>query len=27
VLVPRVIRNDADLQQAEAEAADHWQEN
>jgi NADH-quinone oxidoreductase subunit C len=27
VLVPRTIRNDADLVQAEAEAADHWREN
>ncbi len=27
VLVPRTIRNDADLMQAEAEAADHWREN
>ena len=27
VLVPRVIRNDADLEQARAEAADHWREN
>ena len=27
VLVPRVIRNDADLVQAKAEAADHWREN
>ncbi|KGI78156.1 NADH-quinone oxidoreductase subunit C [Oleiagrimonas soli] len=27
VLVPRVIRDDVDLQQAKAEAADHWQEN
>jgi NADH-quinone oxidoreductase subunit C len=27
VLVPRVIRDDADLLQAEAEAADHWREN
>lgn len=27
VLVPRVIRNDSDLEQARAEAADHWQEN
>ncbi len=27
VLVPRVIRDDADLEQARAEAADHWQEN
>lgn len=27
VLVPRVIREDADLQQARAEAADNWREN
>jgi NADH-quinone oxidoreductase subunit C len=27
VLVPRVIRDDADLIQAKAEAADHWREN
>lgn len=27
VLVPRVIRDDADLMQAKAEAADHWREN
>jgi NADH-quinone oxidoreductase subunit C len=27
VLVPRVIRDDVDLEQARAEAADHWQEN
>ena len=27
VLVPRVIRDDADLLQAKAEAADHWREN
>ncbi|HET6586496.1 MAG TPA: NADH-quinone oxidoreductase subunit C, partial [Oleiagrimonas sp.] len=27
VLVPRVIRDDSDLLQAHAEAADHWQEN
>ncbi len=27
VLVPRTIRNDADLMQARAEAADHWREN
>jgi NADH-quinone oxidoreductase subunit C len=27
VLVPRTIRNDADLMQAKAEAADHWREN
>ena len=27
VLVPRVIRDDADLVQAKAEAADHWREN
>jgi NADH-quinone oxidoreductase subunit C len=27
VLVPRVIRNDADLDQARAESADHWREN
>ena len=27
VLVPRTIRNDADLVQAKAEAADHWREN
>jgi len=27
VLVPRTIRNDADLLQAKAEAADHWREN
>ena len=27
VLVPRVIRDDADLEQAQAEAADHWREN
>jgi NADH-quinone oxidoreductase subunit C len=27
VLVPRVIRNDADLEQAQAESADHWREN
>ena len=27
VLVPRVIRDDADLIQAQAEAADHWREN
>jgi len=27
VLVPRVIRDDSDLLQAKAEAADHWQEN
>jgi NADH-quinone oxidoreductase subunit C len=27
VLVPRTIRNDADLVQARAEAADHWREN
>jgi NADH-quinone oxidoreductase subunit C len=27
VLVPRVIRDDADLMQARAEAADHWREN
>ncbi len=27
VLVPRVIRSDSDLEQARAEAADHWQEN
>lgn len=27
VLVPRTIRNDADLMQAEAEAADKWREN
>jgi NADH-quinone oxidoreductase subunit C len=27
VLVPRTIRNDADLMQAEAEAADDWQRN
>ncbi|HET7268003.1 MAG TPA: NADH-quinone oxidoreductase subunit C [Oleiagrimonas sp.] len=27
VLVPRVIRDDSDLLQAQAEAADHWQEN
>ncbi|MDA3914609.1 NADH-quinone oxidoreductase subunit C [Oleiagrimonas sp.] len=27
VLVPRVIRDDADLIQARAEAADHWREN
>lgn len=27
VLVPRTIRNDADLIQAEAEAADNWREN
>jgi NADH-quinone oxidoreductase subunit C len=27
VLVPRTIRNDADLIQAEAEAADDWQRN
>lgn len=27
VLVPRVIRDDADLLQANAEAADHWREN
>ena len=27
VLVPRTIRNDADLLQAEAESADHWREN
>ncbi|HET6433942.1 NADH-quinone oxidoreductase subunit C [Dyella sp.] len=27
VLVPRTIRDDADLLQAKAEAADHWREN
>src|SRR5690625_103163 len=27
VLVPRVIREDSDLLQAKAEAADHWREN
>ena len=27
VLVPRTIRNDADLDQARAESADHWREN
>ncbi len=27
VLVPRVIRDDADLLQANAEAADHWRDN
>jgi NADH-quinone oxidoreductase subunit C len=27
VLVPRVIRDDADLLQADAEAADHWRQN
>ena len=27
VLVPRVIREDSDLLQAQAEAADHWREN
>ncbi|MDO1527379.1 NADH-quinone oxidoreductase subunit C [Fulvimonas sp. R45] len=27
VLVPRTIRDDADLAQAKAEAADHWREN
>jgi len=27
VLVPRVIRDDADLMQAKAEAADHWRDN
>ncbi|TAL86239.1 MAG: NADH-quinone oxidoreductase subunit C [Rhodanobacter sp.] len=27
VLVPRTIRDDADLMQARAEAADHWREN
>ena len=27
ILVPRTIRNDADLMQAKAEAADHWREN
>jgi NADH-quinone oxidoreductase subunit C len=27
VLVPRTIRNDADLMQAKAEAADHWRDN
>ena len=27
ILVPRTIRNDADLLQAKAEAADHWREN
>jgi NADH-quinone oxidoreductase subunit C len=27
VLVPRVIRDDVDLLQARAEAADHWREN
>jgi NADH-quinone oxidoreductase subunit C len=27
VLVPRVIRDDVDLMQARAEAADHWREN
>lgn len=27
VLVPRTIRDDADLVQAKAEAADHWREN
>lgn len=27
VLVPRVIREDSDLEQARAEAADNWQEN
>ena len=27
VLVPRTIRDDADLMQAKAEAADHWREN
>ena len=27
VLVPRVIRDDSDLLQAQAEAADHWREN
>ena len=27
VLVPRTIRNDADLDQARAEAADRWREN
>ncbi|HZY32631.1 MAG TPA: NADH-quinone oxidoreductase subunit C, partial [Rhodanobacter sp.] len=27
VLVPRTIRDDADLTQAKAEAADHWREN
>jgi len=25
--VPRTIRDDADLMQAKAEAADHWREN
>jgi NADH-quinone oxidoreductase subunit C len=27
ILVPRTIRDDADLMQAKAEAADHWREN
>jgi NADH-quinone oxidoreductase subunit C len=27
VLVPRTIRNDADLEQSRAESADHWREN
>jgi len=27
ILVPRTIRDDADLMQAKAETADHWREN
>ncbi|MHC1479223.1 NADH-quinone oxidoreductase subunit C [Frateuria aurantia] len=27
VLVPRALRNDSDLEQAQAESADHWREN